>query len=153
MSHKIAYLVTGDTAGAEDIAQEAMLSAIRALDRFDETRPFEPWIHRITLNKARDWLRRRQSGPMLTLTDHEPDGESADAGLPELPPSELLEAIRELRPQYRLVVVARYVLDYTPSEIAELVEIPPATVRTWLRRALAALRTSLEAEAPGETAS
>src|ERR671910_2902071 len=56
---RAAYLVVGDAAAAEDVAQEAFLAAVRALDRFDRRRPFGPWLHRITVNRAIDWSRAR----------------------------------------------------------------------------------------------
>src|SRR5581483_12515481 len=59
-AYRAAYLVVHDAAGAEDIAQEAFLAAIRALDRFDRRRPFGPWLHRIVVNRAIDWARRRE---------------------------------------------------------------------------------------------
>src|SRR6476619_7322553 len=58
-AYRAAYLVVHDAAAAEDIAQEAFLSAIRALDRFDRRRPFGPWLHRIVVNRAIDWTRAR----------------------------------------------------------------------------------------------
>ena len=58
-AHRAAYLVVGDPAAAEDIAQESFLAAIRALDRFDRRRPFGPWLHRITVNRAIDFARAR----------------------------------------------------------------------------------------------
>ena len=58
-AHRAAYLVVGDAAAAEDIAQESFLAAIRALDRFDRRRPFGPWLHRITVNRAIDFARAR----------------------------------------------------------------------------------------------
>ena len=58
-AHRAAYLVVQDAAAAEDIAQEAFLAAIRALDRFDVRRPFGPWLHRIVVNRAIDWARAR----------------------------------------------------------------------------------------------
>src|ERR671935_946838 len=57
---RAAYLVTHDAAAAEDIAQEAFLAAVRALDRFDRRRPFGPWLHRIVVNRAVAWARRRE---------------------------------------------------------------------------------------------
>ncbi len=56
---RAAYLICQDRAGAEDIAQEAFLSAVRALDRFDRRRPFAPWLRRIVVNRAIDWTRMR----------------------------------------------------------------------------------------------
>ena len=58
-AYRAAYLVVHDAAGAEDIAQEAFLAAVRALDRFDVARPFGPWLHRIVVNRAIDWARAR----------------------------------------------------------------------------------------------
>ena len=59
-AHRAAYLVVGDPAAAEDIAQEAFLAAIRALDSFDRRRPFGPWLHRIAVNRAIDFARARR---------------------------------------------------------------------------------------------
>src|ERR671927_886702 len=65
-AYRAAYLVVHDSGAAEDIAQEAFLAAVRALDRFDRRRPFGPWLHRIVVNRAIDWSRaralRRESG-------------------------------------------------------------------------------------------
>ena len=58
-AYRAAYLIVHDQAAAEDIAQEAFLSALRALDRFDRRRPFGPWLHRIVVNRAIDWSRAR----------------------------------------------------------------------------------------------
>src|SRR3954447_6750000 len=58
-THRAAYLIVRDAAAAEDIAQEAFLSALSALDRFDRRRPFAPWLHRIAVNRAIDWSRAR----------------------------------------------------------------------------------------------
>src|SRR6266513_3029169 len=58
-AYRAAYLVVHDSAAAEDIAQEAFLAAVRALDRFDRRRPFGPWLHRIVVNRAIDWSRAR----------------------------------------------------------------------------------------------
>src|SRR5207247_8486408 len=60
LAYRAAYLVVHDAAAAEDIAQEAFLAAVRALDRFNPRRPFGPWLHRIVVNRAIDWSRRRE---------------------------------------------------------------------------------------------
>ena len=62
-AHRAAWLVVHDSAAAEDIAQEAFLSALRALDRFDRRRPLGPWLHRIVVNRAIDWARARALRP------------------------------------------------------------------------------------------
>src|SRR3954451_19014168 len=58
-AHRAAYLVVHDAALAEDVAQEAFLSAVRSLRPFDRRRPFGPWLHRIVVNRAIDHARAR----------------------------------------------------------------------------------------------
>ncbi len=127
---RAARLVTGDAAAAEDIAQEAFLSAVRNLDRFDRRRPFAPWLHRIVVNRAIDWTRARSLRAEVELGDYHPS-----PAMPELDGSALAR-IAELAPEHRAVVVLRYVLDYTPGEIAQLLDLPRGTVNSRLRRGL-----------------
>src|SRR2546429_8265436 len=68
-AHRAAYLVVHDAAAAEDIAQESFLAAVRALDRFDRSRPFGPWLHRIVVNRAIDWARARSLRRGLGVDD------------------------------------------------------------------------------------
>lgn len=140
-AYRAAYLVVGDAQAAEDIAQEAILSAIRHLDHFDASRPFAPWLHRVTVNRAIDWARANRLRPMVGLADEIAEGPSEEQ-TPELS-DEVLDAIRVLPEEHRAVVALRYVLGYTPGEISELLEIPRGTVNSRLRRALDALRPKL----------
>src|SRR5688572_11953291 len=121
-AHRAAFLVVHDGQAAEDIAQEAFISAIRSLDRFDRRRPFAPWLHRIVVNRAIDWTRARKAR-------REVSGDAIEAWEPEAPGPDLdalavsgrlLEVLRTLGPEQRAVVVLRYILEYTPGEIAEL---------------------------------
>jgi RNA polymerase sigma-70 factor (ECF subfamily) len=127
---RAARLVTGDAAAAEDIAQEAFLAAVRNLDRFDRRRPFAPWLHRIVVNRAIDWTRARRLRAEVELGDH-----LAAPPAPE-PDGSALARIADLPPEHRAVVVLRYLLEYTPGEIAELLDLPRGTVNSRLRRGL-----------------
>src|SRR3954447_23625094 len=138
-AYRAAYLVVHDAAAAEDIAQEAFRAAIRALDRFDRRRPFGPWLHRIVVNRAIDWSRART----LRAEIEADDSLAAD---PE-PPAELSELVRALAglaPEHRAVIVLRHLLEYTPGEIADLLDLPRGTVNSRLRRGLDALSQELE---------
>jgi RNA polymerase sigma-70 factor (ECF subfamily) len=136
-AYRAAYLVVHDAAAAEDIAQEAFLAAVRALDRFDRRRPFGPWLHRIVVNRAIDWARARALRREVEQVDAEapPQAEHDD---------ELLRELQSLSPEHRAVIVLRYLLEYTPGEIARLLEIPRGTVNSRLRRGLDRLRARLE---------
>jgi RNA polymerase sigma-70 factor, ECF subfamily len=137
-AYRAAYLVTHDAQAAEDIAQEAFLAAIRALDRFDRRRPFGPWLHRIVVNRAIDWTRARRLRAEVELTESLP---AADPPAP--PPDDLLAALRRLPPEHRAVIVLRHLLDFTPGEIAEALDLPRGTVNSRLRRGLDSLKDEL----------
>src|SRR5213595_3454956 len=79
-AYRAAYLVVRDAAAAEDIAQEAFLAAVRALDRFDRHRPFGPWLHRIVVNRAIDWARHVRCAPRSSCPSRRPPA-------PRRPPS------------------------------------------------------------------
>lgn len=150
MAYRAAYLVVHDRAAAEDIAQEAFVSAVRALDRFDYRRPFGPWLHRIVVNRAIDWARVRGARRELS-TEATPElaGEAgSEAGGREgraLGTEELAAALASLGPEHRAVIVLRYLLEYTPGEIAELLGLPRGTVNSRLRRGLDELERHLRA--------
>jgi RNA polymerase sigma-70 factor (ECF subfamily) len=139
-AYRAAFLVVHDAAAAEDIAQEAFLAAVRNLDRFDRRRPFGPWLHRIVVNRAIDWARMRALRP-----EAGGDALAGVAARDQAEPAEgVLEAIRSLSPEHRAVIVLRYLLEYTPGEIARLLDLPRGTVNSRLRRALDALGDRVE---------
>jgi RNA polymerase sigma-70 factor (ECF subfamily) len=141
-AYRAALLVTGDRAAAEDIAQEAFLSAIRALPSFDLRRPLRPWLHRIVVNRAIDWSRARalRNEVAATAAGDPAAPEPADAGLGDATAAALLR----LSPEQRAVVVMRYLLELTPGEIARALELPRGTVNSRLRRGLDALGDLIE---------
>jgi RNA polymerase sigma-70 factor (ECF subfamily) len=139
-AHRAAYLIVHDAAAAEDVAQDAFLAAIDALDRFDRRRPFGPWLHRIVANRAIDWSRRE------ALRRRVDTAEEGETRAPEGISGELMEALAELPADQRAAVVLRYLLEYSPGEIARMLELPRGTVNSRLRRALDRLGERLEAE-------
>ena len=140
-AYRAAYLVVHDAAGAEDIAQEAFLAAVRALDRFDRRRPFGPWLHRIVVNRAIDWARARTLRAEVELPETHAAPHAAPAGL-----EAVVVALGGLPPEQRGVIVLRHFLEYTPGEIAELLDLPRGTVNSRLRRGLDELARALGEE-------
>ena len=140
-AHRAAYLVVHDSSAAEDVAQDAFLAAVDALDRFDRRRPFGPWLHRIVINRAIDWGRREA----LRQSVGDPTAQ------PDVPPraeigGDLMEALAQLPVEQRAVIVLRYLLDYTPGEVARMLDLPRGTVNSRLRRALDRLGGLIEVE-------
>jgi RNA polymerase sigma-70 factor (ECF subfamily) len=136
-AYRAAFLVCGDASAAEDIAQEAFLAAIRNLDRFDRRRPFGPWLHRIVVNRAIDFTRARRLRAEVELGE-----QVAARPAPELEGT-AFGRIADLSPEHRAVIVLRYVLEYTPGEIASLLDLPRGTVNSRLRRGLDRLKEGL----------
>jgi RNA polymerase sigma-70 factor (ECF subfamily) len=134
-----------DAAAAEDIAQEAMLAAVGAIDSFDRRRPLRPWLHRIVVNRSLDWVKARQRRPEVSgelaagvATESAAPGDEMSA--------DLMAALGALDPDQRALVVLRHVLGYRSSELARMLGLPAATVRTRLARAMHQMRSLLEGE-------
>jgi RNA polymerase sigma-70 factor (ECF subfamily) len=143
-AYRAAYLVVHDRGAAEDIAQEAFLAAVRALDTFDRRRPFGPWLHRIVVNRAIDWtrarsLRREVGDDALETAESRPE---VAVGMP----ANVTDALASLPPDQRAVIVMRYLLEYTPGEIARMLGMPRGTVNSRLRRGLDALQGRVREE-------
>jgi RNA polymerase sigma-70 factor (ECF subfamily) len=140
-AHRTAFLIVHDAAAAEDIAQEAVLAAVRRIDDFDRRRPFRPWLHRIVVNRSLDWLRKRRHEVHV----NEPAAVAApEPGLP----GEAMTALARLEPELRALIVMRHLHGYRSSELAHMLGLPAATVRTRLARALERLEALLERETP-----
>jgi len=95
------------------------------------SRPFAPWLHRIVTNRALDWARahalRRPVEARSEAIAPEARSDLSD---------DLAEAIGRLAPDQRAVIVLRYLLEHTPGEIAQMLDLPRGTVNSRLRRAL-----------------
>jgi RNA polymerase sigma-70 factor (ECF subfamily) len=142
-AHRAAFLVVQDGAAAEDIAQEAFLAAVRNLDRFDRKRPFGPWLHRIVVNRAIDWARARRLRRETAEVDAGDEYDTGDLGTFS---SGVAAGLASLQPEHRAVIVLRYLLEYTPGEIAELLDLPRGTVNSRLRRGLDRLEEIMDRE-------
>jgi len=150
-AYRAALLVTGDRAAAEDIAQEAFLSALRALPSFDARRPLRPWLHRIVVNRAIDFARART---LRNEVATEAAAESAAPATVEQPAvgDDIAAALLRLGPEQRAVVVLRYLLEFTPGEIGAILGLPRGTVNSRLRRGLDTLGDTIDEDRRDERA-
>jgi RNA polymerase sigma factor (sigma-70 family) len=119
---------------AEDVAQEVFLRIFRSLKRWDSARPFKPWVMGITVNRCRTWLVQRARRPELANYLEETAANRPADDSSELV-REIQDAIRELRVEYRSVFVMYHERGLPYEDIADAMEKPVGTVKTWLHRA------------------
>src|SRR4051794_32977033 len=147
----------GSAQDAEDLAQETLLRAWRALERFEPRVRFQTWLYRIATNACLDELERRPRRPQPI--DPFPDRPSDETASPTHDPAAryairegmelaLLRAIQELPGRQRAVLIFRDVLGWTAPEVAELLESTVAAINSALQRA----RATIERELPDEMA-
>ena len=149
--HAICRRVIGSNRDADDAAQEAMISIVRGLSKFDGRSAFTTWMYRIATNTALDELRRRGRRPALHVVDDE--GSAPDTVDPVahrhldgvVARLELDAAFADLPDEFRAAVVLRDVCDLDYIEIAAALDVPVGTVKSRIARGRAALATRLRA--------
>jgi RNA polymerase sigma-70 factor (ECF subfamily) len=146
---RTATVVGGGADDAEDAAQEAFVKAYAALGRFRTGSPFRPWLLRIVANEARN--RRRSAGRRASLAVRAAEDRPSDGAAPSPEAavldqerrSQLAAALNRLRDEDREIIGARYLLDLSEAEAAEMLGLPKGTVKSRLSRALGRLRVVL----------
>lgn len=153
------YRMIGDREQAEDLAQESFVKAFNNLDSYNPSYRFSSWLFKIANNHAIDHLRRARlstvsihGSPHATTAQREEETRIALESQEETPEQEILAlevggeieaAIAKLRPEYRTAVILRHIEDRPYEEIAEIMDIPIGTVKTFLHRARGELREAL----------
>ena len=143
---RIAYAVCRDDARAEDVLQEAFISAFRNLDGYRGDATFGSWLKRIVVNKALNAVSRRRFDPIPENEDWdiaEPDNDVTYRG--ELSVDRVKSAISQLPEGYRAVLSLYLLEGYDHQEIAEIMGITESTSKSQLNRAKAKLRDLLDA--------
>ncbi|MGH8945168.1 MAG: RNA polymerase sigma factor, partial [Acidimicrobiia bacterium] len=146
---RVAFLVVRDHAEAEDVTQEALVKAYRALSRFREEAPFRPWLLRIVRNEALNRLRsaERRERLALHLAADFVSGDAAPSPETEVMSDEerrrVLGAVEALPDRFRSVIAARFLVGLSEAETAGMLGIPTGTVKSRTSRGLDRLREML----------
>lgn len=144
---RLAHGILRDRSSAEEASQDALVSIWRNLRRLRDPARFEAWSYRLLVNSCHDHARRRRrwlpESPLTPAT--EPTiGDTAESIVER---DEVERALGRLSVEHRVVLAFRFLLDMTPDEIADTLEIPRKTVYSRLQRASDEMRTVLEAQA------
>jgi RNA polymerase sigma-70 factor (ECF subfamily) len=142
--------ITGNDSDAADAAQEALISIVRSLPRFDGRSSFSTWVYRIATNASLDELRRRRRRPMLAVVDDperpQSDVVDPDAGMRIDAVADRMEldaALADLAIDFRVPIVLRDIAGLDYAEIAETLGIPAGTVKSRIARGRASLANAL----------
>ena len=153
------YRMVRDRTLAEDLSQEAFIRAFNAIASYNPGYKFSSWMFKIAHNLTIDHLRKKRidtislhgsphalteeaqarTRPIVESADERPDAyvENLELG------SQIEAAIGNLRPEYRTVTLLRHVEGYSYKEIAEIMELPLGTVKTYIHRARLELKEAL----------
>lgn len=144
--HAVCRRITGNDADALDATQDAMIAVVRGLPRFDGRSRFSTWVYRVATNTCLDELRRRRRRPVVGLPEHDDMGaDEHEAPIADRVVDRMLvdRALAGLPEDFRAAVVLRDLCQLDYAEIAEVLEIPPGTVRSRIARGRAHLADRL----------
>ncbi len=134
----------GQRQDAEDVAQETLVRAVRHLHHWDGVRPLKPWVLMIAVNRCRTHQSRRKTRAHTVKSVVEPAAPAARLGEFDLA-EELQLALGQLRENYRTCFVLFHQQELGIQEVAEIMECPEGTIKTWLHRARRELADLLRA--------
>lgn len=150
---RFAFLVVHDAALAQDVTQEAFLKVFRSIHKFQFRSSFKSWLYRVAVNEAITLLRRRRIKEDLDPAPEAGRAVPADLPVRDWQPEEaaleqemkwaLRNAIHQLDPAHRSVIVLKYFHDFSDAEIAGVLKCPAGTVKSRLHRARELLRSSM----------
>ncbi|HOF40321.1 MAG TPA: sigma-70 family RNA polymerase sigma factor [Candidatus Hydrogenedentes bacterium] len=133
---------------AEDMSQEAFLKAYQKFGKFRRDSQFSTWLYRIACNVCLSELQKRKRRGELSLAyTPELSGPGAAAPLPQAEEAELIrKCVARLPRRYAEAITLFYLQECSYEEVAEIMEIPVGTLKTWLHRARGQLRRIVQHE-------
>jgi len=141
--YNLAYRMVRNEDDAEDITQAVFIKVFRKLDTFDPDRKLFSWLYRIAVNECLNHLKRRKH-EVVADHDYAVARQCPWDDVARGERSELLEgALMELKPEYRVVIVLKYFLEFSYREISDIAGIPEKTVKSRLFTARQQMRDAL----------
>jgi RNA polymerase sigma-70 factor (ECF subfamily) len=150
------FLITQNEFLSEDIVQETFIQLYQRIHHFDESRPFEPYLMRSMVNAALNTIRLNHRYSSLdadpthleTLLDQTSSVETQVEITQQS--SEILQALSNLAPRQRAVIVQRYYLEMSEQEMVQASGIAPGTIKWLLHAARTRLRELLASKRRAE---
>lgn len=131
----LCYRMLGQREDAEDATQETFVRVVRNLHRWDPERAFEPWLMTIAGNRCRTRLAKRMRRPGTLTLDYQIEDRSVEQARAKLLTEEIDLALKDIRHDYQTAFLLFHKNEMCYAEIAETLDIPLGTVKTWVHRA------------------
>jgi RNA polymerase sigma-70 factor (ECF subfamily) len=158
-AYRLAWSMVKNESDANDVVQEAFLNMYRKLDTFEGNAKFGSWIYRVVVNAALMKLRKRKRRSEVSIDDDETEFREDDYYVMSVPEwrvradeaaenaelrEKIIEAVDELEPKYETVFLLKEVEGLSLKEIADVLDLTVAAVKSRLHRARLYLRATLE---------
>lgn len=146
--YNVAYRIVKDEHFAEDVMQEGFLKAFLKINDYKQEVAFGAWLKRIIINNSIDFYKKNNAfkPDELDKVLHKVEEDSyqlADVDFNHLKVAQVLEAIQNLKDNYRMVLTLHFIEGYDQEEITEILNISYANCRTTISRAKESLRKAL----------
>ena len=145
MVYHIAYRMMQNEQEAKDISQEIFIKVYRNLPKFDEKSTFSTWLYRIAINTCIDALRKNKTKQTISWEQHIEQNKNETITYTTETPEEIclqkekqnniMEALQNLSPEHKAVILMRDIQDMTYGEIAECLSVSLGTVKSRIARA------------------
>lgn len=134
---RVAWSYLDNDQDVEDAVQDALIKAWEKRNSLRDIRQFKPWMIQILSNQCKDMLRKRKRWSFFPLEE--------DTVQVEMPETEnaVMEAMKKLKPELRIVMTLHYVDGYSIQEMTDALGIPEGTVKTRMRSARKQLSRTL----------
>src|SRR5690625_2948364 len=143
--YRTAFYIVGNEQDAMDAAQEALIRVYTKINSYEEKALFKTWVQRIVTNICIDKFRRKK--PTVSIDEHNMiftnDDNVEEAIMLTDISKDIREAIDKLPERHRAVIILRYMEDFSYKEIADSLDLPLNTVKSYLYRARQQLQTLL----------
>jgi len=144
--YRTAFYIVGNEQDAMDAAQEALIRVYTKINSYEEKALFKTWVQRIVTNICIDKFRRKK--PTVSIDEHNMiftnDDNVEEAIMLTDISKDIREAIDKLPERHRAVIILRYMEDFSYKEIADSLDLPLNTVKSYLYRARQQLQTLLQ---------
>lgn len=146
----VSYRYMRDNALAEDMSQEAFLKAYRLLKGFRGDCSFSTWMYRVTCSVCLTELNRRKRRGEVELAPQHLNQLAEEPSYTGDMPEIIRRCVGKLPDRYSTIITLYYLKGISYDEIAEVMDIPMGTLKTWMFRARKQLRTVVEKELPAD---